>query len=82
MNGASSYLFVTGTEIYKFKAKDSEIVAASLCSGNILKDWSVDNMTKTRFNSYVYDFSLDYDATDVEEILDINKYLTKKSNIV
>ena len=46
MNGASSYLFVTGTEIYKFKAKESEIVAASLCSGNILKDWLVDNMTK------------------------------------
>ena len=26
-NGANSYLFVNGTEIYKFKAKDSEIVA-------------------------------------------------------
>ena len=26
-NGANSYLFVTGTEIIKFKAKDSEIVA-------------------------------------------------------
>ena len=25
-NGANSYLFVNGTEIYKFKAKDSEIV--------------------------------------------------------
>ena len=37
-NGASSYLFVNGTEIYKFKAKDSEIVAAPLCLGNISKD--------------------------------------------
>ena len=27
-SGANSYLFVNGTEIYKFKAKDSEIVAA------------------------------------------------------
>ena len=26
-NGTNSYLFVNGTEIYKFKAKDSEIVA-------------------------------------------------------
>ena len=26
-NGANSYLFVNGTEIIKFKAKDSEIVA-------------------------------------------------------
>ena len=34
-NGANSYLFVSGTEIYKFKAKDSEIVATLLCLGNI-----------------------------------------------
>ena len=45
-NGANSYLFVNGTEIYKFKAKDSEIVATPLCLGNISKDWSVDNMKK------------------------------------
>ena len=44
--GANSYLFVNGTGIYKFKAKDSEIVATPLCLGNILKDWSVDNMKK------------------------------------
>ena len=29
-NGASSYLFVNGKEIHKFKAKDSEIVATPL----------------------------------------------------
>ena len=46
-NGANSYLFVNATEIYKFKAKDSEIVASPLCLGNILKDFSVDNMKKT-----------------------------------
>ena len=34
-NGANSYFFVNGTEIIKFKAKDSEIVASSLCLGNI-----------------------------------------------
>ena len=34
-NGANSYLFVNGTEIIKFKAKDSNIVASPLCSGNI-----------------------------------------------
>ena len=47
-NGANSYLFVNGTEIYKFKAKDSEIVASPLCLGNISKDWSTDNMKKNR----------------------------------
>ena len=45
-NGANSYLFVNGTEIHKFKAKDSEIVASPLCLGNISKDFSVDNMKK------------------------------------
>ena len=47
-NKAKSYLFVNGTEICKFKAKDSEIVASPLCLGNISKDWSTDNMKKNR----------------------------------
>ena len=45
-NGANNYLFVNGTEIYKFKAKYSEIVPNRLCLGKISKDWSVDNMKK------------------------------------
>ena len=45
-NGAKRYLFVYGTEIYKFKAKDSEIVATPLYFGKISKHWSVDNMKK------------------------------------
>ena len=45
-NGANSYLFVNGSEIYEFKAKDSEVVATPLCLGNISKDWLTDNMKK------------------------------------
>ena len=37
-NGGNSYLFVKSTEIYKFKANNSEIVASPLCLGNISKD--------------------------------------------
>ena len=70
-NGANRYLFVNGTEIYKFKAKDSEIVATPLCLGNISKNWSVDIMKRTGFNGYVYDFSVDYDAIAVDYIKDI-----------
>ena len=77
-NRASSYLSVNGAEIYNFKAKDSEIVASPLCLGNISKDWSIDNMKKAGFNGYVYDFSVDYDSTDVDDIKDIHKYLMKK----
>ena len=50
-NGANSYLFVNGFKIVKFKVKDSEIVAAPLCLGNISKDWSVDNFH--RINNFV-----------------------------
>ena len=75
-NGVHSYLFVNGTEIYKFKAKDSEIVATPLCLGNISKGWSVDNMKKKNgFNGYVYDFSVDYDSIAVGDIKNIHKYL-------
>ena len=81
-NGANSYLFVNGTEIYKFKAKDSEIVASPLCLENISKDWSTDNMKRTGFNRYVYDFSVDYDAASVNDIKDINESLMKKNNMI
>ena len=80
-NGANSYLFVHGTEIIKSKAKDSEIVATPLCLGNISKDWPVDNVKVTGWNEYIYDFSVDYDAIAVYDILDINKYLMKKNII-
>ena len=52
-NGANCYLFVNSTEIIKFKAKDPEILAYSLCLGNISKNWSQDNMKKTGFNRYI-----------------------------
>ena len=70
------------TEIYKFKEKDSEIVVNPLCLINISKVWSTDNMKQTGFNRYAYDFSVDYDATDVDDIKDIQKYLMKKNSIV
>ena len=76
-NGANSYLFVNSREIYKFKAKDSEIVATPLCLGNISKDSTVDNMKKTGLNGYVYHFSADCDGIVVDDISDIQKYLIK-----
>ena len=81
-NGANSCLFVNGTEIIKFKAKDSEILAYSLCLGNISKDWTNDNMKKTGFNGYIYEFSTDYNGIAVSDILDIHKYLMKKNKMV
>ena len=60
-------MFVNGTEIYK------------LYLGNVSKDWSLDNMKKTGFTGYVYDFSVDYSVTDVDDIKGIHKYLMEKT---
>ena len=81
-NGANSYLFLNGTEIIKFKAKNSEIKAYSLCLRNISKDLSVDKMKNTGLNGHVYDFSVDYNAIAVSSTLDFRKYLMKKNGIV
>ena len=81
-NGASSYLFVNATEIYKFKEKDSEIVPTPLCLKKISKDFSADNMKKTGLNEHVYDFRVDYDAIAVYDVLDIQKHLTIKNNLI
>ena len=81
-NGANSYLFVNGTKIFKFKAKDSEILVGAICLGNISKDWSVDNMRRTGFTGNVYDFSVDYDPIANDNIKKIHKYFMKKNDIV
>ena len=80
-NGVNSCIFANGFETYKFKAKDSEINAAPLCLSNVSKDFSADDLQKTGLYRYVYDFSVDYDSTGVDDILDIHKYLMKKYNL-
>ena len=39
-------------------------------------------MKKTGLNRYVYNFSVDYDAIAVDDILDIHKVLLKKIEIL
>ena len=66
------------------------MVAAPLCLGNISKDgqqiiwkqqdFTVMFMTLTGLHGYVYDFSVDYDAIAVDDILDI--HIDDKKDIV
>ena len=79
-HGANNYLFVNGTEIIKFKAKDSEIVPNPLSLGSFSKDWTVDKMRKNGFIGYICDFSVDYDAIAVDDILNIHNHLFKKND--
>ena len=39
-----------------------------------MEEYSEENTKKTGLNGYVYDFSVDYYATAVADILDIHKY--------
>ena len=75
-------MFVNGVEIIKFKAKDSEIIPNVLCLGNTSKGFSASNMKKTGLCGTVYDFSADYGAISVDDILNIHKCLIQKHNIV
>ena len=79
--GRNSFLFVNGTKIYQFKAKDSEI-KYPCCLENISKDLSVDNMKKTGLSGYVHDFSVDHNAIQASDIVEIHKYIMKNNNMV
>ena len=57
-------------------------MASPLCLGNISKDWSTDNMKKAGFNGYIYNFRVDYDATDANDIKNIHKHLMKINGII
>ena len=35
-------------------------------------------MKKTGFNGFIYDFNVDYDASDIDDIKDNHKYSMKK----
>ena len=71
-NGSNSFLFVNVTKIYQFKGNDSEIKDYALCLTNISKDFTINNMKKTRWKGIVKFFSFDFLL-----ILDMRKYLMK-----
>ena len=76
----ASFLFVNATEMYEFKAKDSDIKPHPLLLGNISKDFTIDNMKKKRLKGVVNFFSIDYNAIDTNYILGIHIYLMKKKH--
>ena len=77
-NESNRYIFVYGVKIYQFKGKDSELNGYPLCLGNISRDFAVDKIREAGINAYSYGFSVDYYSIDVDNILNIHKYLMKK----
>ena len=92
-NGSSWLLFVYATKIYQFKVKDSEINDYTLCLGNISKDFAINKMkkkkkkkkqkktkkSKTGLKTNVKFLSLDFNPIDTNDVLDVHKYLRKKT---
>ena len=46
--------------------------------GNVLEDYSVDNVKKTGLYREIYDISGNYYIIDVDDVLEIQKCLMKK----
>ena len=85
-NGSNSFLFVNAIKIYQFKAKDSEINPYPLGLGYISKVFTIDNTKKTglkgsvqAFSVDVQVFSVDQNAIDNSDILDIHRYFMKET---
>lgn len=56
----NNYIFDKGVEIYKCKAKGSEINAAAVYLSNVLKDFSVVNLQNNGLYVYVNEFLVEY----------------------
>ena len=70
-------MYAKGVKVYQFKAEDFEIKPHTLCLGYVSKGFTNYNMKKNGLNGYVFDFSFDYRGFDIDDIVNIYKYLMK-----
>ena len=68
--------------MYNFKADNGNFNFPSrFCLGSTSNDFDRDDLKEVSFKGNVYDFSVDYDAIDKSDILNIHKYLMIKNSI-
>ena len=80
-NGSSSFLFVNTTKVHQFKAKNSEIRLYTVILQLIMhKDFKINNVKKAGLKRVVNFFSVDFNPIDTNDILDIHKYLVKRTS--
>ena len=88
-NGNNSYLLFNRKEIYKFKADNKNVnFPNQLCLRTISNKFDKGDMSCRKIKAKqvslkkdLYDFSVNYDAIDKYDILNIHKYLIAKNNI-
>ena len=78
-NESGSFWFVNATKIYQFKATNSEIKDYAMSLGKISKDFKINNTKKAGLKGVVNFFSVDFNPIDSNDILDIHKYLMKRT---
>ena len=75
-NGDNSYLFANGKEIFKFKAKNKNVIfPTQIRLGSISNGFSATASTEVYLKGDGYDVSVDYNAVDKSNIVNIHKYL-------
>ena len=81
-NGANSYFFVNGIEIFNFKANDRNVnFLTQVYLGSVSNVFGATESREVSLKGNLYDFSFDYNAIDKSDVLNIQKYLMVKNNI-
>ena len=82
-NESNSFFFVNATKILQLKTKNSQIKDYRLCLGNISKNFTINNIKKTGLKGVVFFFVVvvvvDFNPIDTNDIVDIHKYLMKRT---
>ena len=73
-NGVHSYLYVSKTEIYKFKTH-GDIRWYDFGFRRVPRDFKKDEQSEISLNDTIYDFSVDRISVVKENILNIHEYL-------
>ena len=79
MEATVSDLLMPEKYTYQSKAENSELKGCTLCLGNVSKSFTINNMKKTGLGVAVKFLSVDFNPIDTNNVLDIRKYLMKRT---
>ena len=77
---SENYLFLICVKNHYFKGTYFQLSTYLSFLGNILKDFTLENMIKLDCMNMCMVF-FDYDSIGADDILDIHKYLTKRKSV-
>ena len=81
-NHENTYLFANGKKIFNFKAGNKSVdFPTQFCLGIISNGFGATDAREVSLKGNIFNFSVNYNAIDKSDILNIHKYLMVKSNI-